>query len=512
MWVVVGLLLIAIAWAVTSVTLFAVDPDLDAERTTIQSLLSVAFGSAAITVVLGLFLGHLAMARLRWPGHFGRLPRLIGDVWSASDQPARPAGIGVLAGILVALFVPPAISAGLAATGIGLTVTAVGLALVTGWQAAAAEWRRISLGRSTATVADRRVSLVTFGGAAAVTGIVRFLVLDGTCLLDRLVGGPCGGPTVAVASAAVIGAVAVLPPFLGLGALVSLTLDGHDLADLASLPEPSDPHGETVSPPTTRHAATTSHEPAHAPEPVDADATTDAVADARTDRSARSRPVQTAPDEDELALAAAAALAAVAEEDRAETDIAPEALDDLEDVDTDETVDPTDELTPIPAPEEGTTDETKHDGATEDDAAATGASAATTAAHLEAVEPHLDRLSSDSREKVQPLLDDLAALPPDRARDIIDQIAHHHGTVSSLRTQYQRAPGIAKGAIERACVSGLKVAGIPGDDARLLSSALLQLPDDDWHALTSVLSELESSLPDGGDGGAGDERPATRPS
>lgn len=503
--------MLAIAWAVTSVTLFAVDPNVTAERTTIQALLSVAGGSAAITVVLGLFLGHLAMARLRWPGHFARLPRLIGEVWRSSASPGRPAGTGVVVGILVGLFVPPAVAAGFAATGIGLTVTVVGLAIVAGWQVAADEWRRVSLTRTGPTIADRRVALVTFGGAVAVTGIVRLLVLDGPCLLERLTSGPCGGPTVAVASAAVVGAVAVLPLFLGLGALVSLTLDSHDLADLAGVPDRGTSPTEVTSP-----EVPTSPEPSRSVEPAPAAVEEGPVDEEVIDepapsspRPAPSSPRPAPPDENELALAAAAALAQVAEEDRAETDIAPETFDDIE-RDAADAVDPTDEITPVAIPEEdgmddteeGADDDTDEDGRTSAEIPATG-DAATTAGRLQDVEHHLDRLSPHSRERLQPLLDDLAALPPDRARGIIDQISHHHGTVASLRTQYQRAPGIAKGAIERACISGLTVAGIPGDDAKLLASALLQLPEDDWEILTSVLTELEASLPDG------DERPAT---
>lgn len=483
-WVVAGLVVAAVAWTVLALGVLTVGPSEQPEgRATIQTLLTAVASSAALTAVVSLYIGHLATAGLRWPGHFGRLPRLIRDVWRASDAPSRHVGVGLVAGVVVALFVQPQIAAGLAAVAIGMMVTDVGRALIEGWQAAADTWRRVSLAPARSGVADRRLAVVAGGFALALVGLTRFFAVDWGCSAEQWLGASCGGPDLAVASAAVVGSIAALPLFLALGALVSLTLDGHVLSEVGGGPSPEE------ALPTSPPEPTPEPRPEAAAQPSEGEASTVA--------QTAEEPVAPPPSDDELALAAAAALAQMIEEaDRNPMPVVePEPptedlrVDDqplVEEPVTESGAFLEDELPAVDPPFEPTqttleiTEEPIRD---------------TTAPYLEDLAHHLEELSPGSEERLQPLLHALSETPPGRAREIIDQISQHHGTVATFRGQYRRAPGIAKGAIERACVSGLKVAGVGGDDANALASVLLTLPDDDWSTLTTVLGELEERLP-----------------
>ena len=92
----------------------------------------------------------------------------------------------------------------------------------------------------------------------------------------------------------------------------------------------------------------------------------------------------------------------------------------------------------------------------------------------------------------------LSDLTPARTQEIAEQVASYEGTITTLRAQYRRAPGIAKGAIERACMTGLRGAGVDAEHARRLATALLTLDDEDWTALREALDSLREDTSERG--------------
>lgn len=529
-----------VAWI--GVAVWSLDPSVEAAQSiSVRWPITAVASSAAVTIIIGLAVGHMAMARLRWPGHFARLPRLMLDVWRDAGGRGRPAGAGGLIGIVTALYLQPAVAVGLAAAAVGLTVTDVGRALIAGWHESAAAWRRAAHSRPGPSVATRRLIVLAFGLAAGIVGLIRFFLLDAPCLADRLLGAPCGASTLAVAGAVTVGALASLPLSMGLGALVSLVLDGKSLAEIGGVAPVASADVATGTPPEPATEATTERatEPATEPQAGVAEAQ-EAVPDHATvgevsgpgpvpvDTEAVAQDEETVPEEplvgtepdDQDALAAAAALAHVAAEadetdetdevapvppDQSEHDpidevedaaVPPEenqpaAIDEIEDAPTDERQhDPTDEMAPIE------TDPSDTDTIEEIPSAPPSGSPGTETDHLSAAaRAHLGDLSPDAQANVAPVLEILDELPPEQVRELVDEVATYEGTVATLRTQYRRAPGIAKGAIERACVAGLRGAGLSADTARQLATTLLQLDEDDWKALRNALASLDESLP-----------------
>ena len=95
-----------------------------------------------------------------------------------------------------------------------------------------------------------------------------------------------------------------------------------------------------------------------------------------------------------------------------------------------------------------------------------------------------------------PTLEDvLASVPAARTRGLVDRALGNLGTVSRLRERYQRAPGLAQGAVDRACATGLWTAGVPRRDASMVARALLRLGAEDWEHLSGALARLDEHLP-----------------
>ncbi len=89
----------------------------------------------------------------------------------------------------------------------------------------------------------------------------------------------------------------------------------------------------------------------------------------------------------------------------------------------------------------------------------------------------------------------IASIPPVRTRELVDRAKDNLGMVTALRAQYRRAPGLAQGAIERACATGLWTAGLPRQDAAPVARTLLRLDRDDWERLADALSDIDRQLP-----------------
>lgn len=226
----IGATSIAGTWAV--VAALSVGSDGGSVLSAARSLVASAAAAASLTIVVALWVGHVALARLRWPRHFARLPRLVVQVLEEAGTMRGPA-TGAVVGAIGALVVPPAVALGPAAAAVGLTITPVGYALTFAWHTAAVARRTVSGSGGGWTLATRRAALLAGGLAAGIVTVARAPALDGDCLATWILAAPCGTSPWLAATAAAVGGLFAFPLFAVYGALVSLTLDEIPLGDVS---------------------------------------------------------------------------------------------------------------------------------------------------------------------------------------------------------------------------------------------------------------------------------------
>lgn len=496
---IVTLVWIAVVWALAG------GPD---ATPSVRSWLTVATSAAALTAILGLAIGHLGTARLGWPGHFARLLRLATQVWQRADQRGAPSAAGLSVGLVAGLFLHPSVAIGAAAVLVGMSTTPVGEALAAWWRAGALGRAEASLGREPMSTAARRLLALAAGLAAALVAVVRWAAMEPSCGLGFVLGGACGLPPLGVAVIAVAAGLATVPIFVTLGALVSYTLDDEPLAPRLPASAPSSP-AASPAPPEEGEGDQPPPGPLFgAPEVPGAElpATADEPQVDRRDRTADAPegPPTPEPPTEEPPAPEPLPEEPPAHEPPTEGPPTPEPL--TED-------DPTLEVELVElAAEAALFEETREARPPAPHAAAPDVEEADVETVEDVVAAELAELSDEGRDTLTMLVrsvdpredvdgdlgERLAALPPGALSDALGRIRLSLPTLEALRAQYGRAPSLARSAIERTCVGGLRAAGIPEDDATALAHGLLNLGRDDWQLLRDTLDRLDDHLAGGG--------------
>ncbi|MBW3659356.1 MAG: hypothetical protein KY457_12005, partial [Actinobacteria bacterium] len=222
----------------------------------VRELATAALTAAVLTTVLLAFVAHVGVARLGWFRHVARFPRLLAATLRVPGAAPR-ALAGLAAGIVLATFVHPVLGLATAALAIAVLPTDVGRALAV-WRTAGRAARDRVAGRPVTADPDRwRLTALTTALGVAPVALLRLLVLEPACTLDRVLGAACPAGAVATSATAVavaVGAVAVTPLALGLGDVLARSLAGESFgAPPADLP----PHVDvlTPSPPPTPPAS-----------------------------------------------------------------------------------------------------------------------------------------------------------------------------------------------------------------------------------------------------------------
>lgn len=476
----------------------------------LREVVTGAITAATLTGLLLTSIAHIGVARLRWFGHLARYPGLL---LGALRVPGTGARIltGVLAGVVVATFLHPVLGLGLAVLAGAVLPTEVGRA-VAAWRTAGGAARGRVTGRRTQTDPARwRVGATAVALGAAPVALLRVLVVDAACGLDRWLGAGCpDGPvaTVVTALAVAVGAVAVTPVALGLGDVVARTLDGETLgADPPDLPS----HVDVVPPPSEPAPAfAPAPEPEPGPEPDPG-------------------PVPEPDPEPGPApeTGAAGEVPPLWPEDRPVSSFAGTTVEDEPwpgDVDPhDDPGEPTIELEPLrtdpepgPEPESGPERAPDPEPVGDVELPPTGVADDPDRRIDEAVDrarPSLESLTPETRAVAVSLFASLSggAVSPggdtvdglrrslhdvgvEDTRSALSLVRANAGRVDALRAQYQRSPRIARGAIERAASVGFRAAGLPGEHAESLAGALLTMDDEDWAHLTTALEALGDEL------------------
>lgn len=81
---------------------------------------------------------------------------------------------------------------------------------------------------------------------------------------------------------------------------------------------------------------------------------------------------------------------------------------------------------------------------------------------------------------------------PERTVDAITTLREHVPTIANLRGRYQRAPRIAKGAVEKTAAAAVRAGGVRPEVAGGSVRTLLNMSEDDWALMVETLDEVES--------------------
>lgn len=433
----------------------------------LRELVTGAATAAAVAGVCLTFLAHVAVARTRWFRHVARSPRLLLEALRIPDAGGRLlAGVG--AGLVAATFLHPVLGLALAGLALGILPTDVGRVLVS-WRAAGATTRaRVAARGGPVDPARWRLTGLALALGAVPVAVLRLVVLERDCVLDRVLGAGCPDGAVATTAAAIavaIGAVAVTPLALGLGDVIARTLEGQTLG---------------AAPPDL---------PSHV-DVVDSVPEDAAVPQARADEP----DVVRADEPDDVAEVPA---------------LWPDARPVVTELEPEPRPEPGPEAEPGPAP----VVPDRVDAAVELARPSLEALSPATRALAVSLFASLSGGMVDSDgDAVEELRRSLHAASPDAIRSTLSLVLANAGRLEALRGQYQRSPRIARGAIERAASVGFRAAGVPGEHAESLADTLLQLDEEDWTHLADALEALDDELggPLTGDGGRPTGRPLAR--